>query len=188
MKRLLLLFILPIMISCENKKTQDDKDLKTDLQVMSEEFNKNKIDLTLNAIPKYFSAQTVGGKPFNSEDYKGKDLVIFIYDKSYLKKSDTYDMAAELNEIYNSHKDKVRFIGIIEGFVDNDAELQDYIKSSKLEFDQIDNTVSTDKEEKLIHNISCTPAKILIDKTGKVIASSCGGKSSVELLSKLEKL
>jgi cytochrome oxidase Cu insertion factor (SCO1/SenC/PrrC family) len=176
------------MISCENKKTQDDKDLKTDLQAMSEEFNKNKIDLMLNATPKYFSVKTVSGKQFNSEDYKGKDLVIFIYDKSYLKKSDTYDMTAELNEIYNSNKDKVQFIGIIEGFVDDDAELKDYIKNSKLEFDQIDNTVSQNKEEKLIHNISCTPAKILIDKTGKVIASSCGGKSSVELLDKLEKL
>lgn len=188
MKKILLLFILPFMISCENKKTQDDKDLKTDLQAMSAEFNKNKIDLHLNATPKYFSAQTISGKLFNSEDYKGKDLVIFVYDKSYLKKSDTYDMAAELNEIYNSYKDKVQFIGIIEGFSDNDAELQDYIKNSTIAFDQIDNTISQNKEEKVIHNISCEPAKILIDKSGKVIASSCGGKSSVELLNQLEKL
>ncbi|KFF04626.1 peroxiredoxin family protein [Flavobacterium reichenbachii] len=185
MKYFLLLLIFPIMISCENKKAQEEKDLK-ELQAMALEMKKNEIDFSLNAVPKYFSAKTIKGSSFNSEDYKGKNLVVFVYDKSYLKKSDSYDMAEELNEIYDLYKDKVQFIGIVEGFVDNDAELQDYLKSSKIAFDQIDNTISTDKEEKLHHNLVCSPAKILIDEKGKVTAASCGGGSSFHLVEKLK--
>jgi len=188
MKQLLLLFTLFFMVSCEDKKSPEKKDLKTELQTMSEKFKQNQIDLQLNATPKYFSAKTISGKQFNSEDYKGKNLVILVYDNSYLKKSDTYDLSEEFNKIYNSYKDKVLFIGIIEGFTDSEAELQKSVKESKILFDQIDNTISTNQEEKIIHNISCDPAKIVIDQSGKVILSSCGGKNSSDLISILEKL
>lgn len=188
MKHFLCFFILIAMISCGNKKSDDDKDLKKELHAMSENFNDNKIDLKLHATPKYFSAPTVSGKLFNSKDYKEKILVVFIYDKSYLEKTENYDMSAELNEIYNLYKDKAQFIGIIEGFIDDNTELQKTLKNSKIAFDQIDNTIAPNKEEKVIHNISCEPAKIVIDQTGKVIVSSCGGKNNDELNSILEKL
>ena len=38
------------------------------------------------------------------QDFKNKNLVVFIYDKSYLKKSETYDMTKELNEMEKSVK------------------------------------------------------------------------------------
>lgn len=188
MKHILLLFTLLFMISCSDKKNQENKELKKDLQAMSKEFNNDKVDLQLNATPKYFTAQTINGKLFNSEDYKGKDLVIFIYDNSYLQKSENYDMTEELNTVYDKYKDKVQFIGIIEGFSDNEAELQNIIKNSKIAFDQINNTISPNKEEQVIHNISCDPAKIVVDKSGKVILSSCGGKNTSDLTTILDKI
>jgi cytochrome oxidase Cu insertion factor (SCO1/SenC/PrrC family) len=113
---------------------------------------------------------------------------VFIYDKSYLKKSETYDMAKELNEIYSSHKDKVQFIGIIEGYVENENELKKYLNTSKIVFEQIDNTKSQNKPEILNYNMFCSPSKILINRKGKVIYSSCGGGDSDKLTQKLDSI
>lgn len=98
-KILVLLTILSCMISCQNKEKQEENNLK-ELQKQAQELMKNQIDFFRNATPKYFSATTINGKLFNSQDLKNKNFVVFIYDKSYLKKSDTYDMTKELNEIY----------------------------------------------------------------------------------------
>lgn len=186
-KILTVLAILPFIISCQNKKEQEEADLK-ELQKQAQELRKNQIDFFMNATPKYFSAKTVNGKLFNSQDFKNKNLVVFIYDKSYLKKSDTYDMTKELNEIYSSYKDKIKFVGIIEGYVENQNELNEYLKKSKILFEQIDNTKSQDKSEILNYNMYCSPAKILINSSGKVIHSSCGGGNSYELIQKLDSI
>ncbi|WP_406843689.1 peroxiredoxin family protein [Flavobacterium soyae] len=186
-KILLLLAILPFLISCQNKKEQKDNNLEK-LQKQVQELMKNQIDFFMNGTPKYFSAKTINGKLFNSQDFKNKNLVVFIYDKSYLKKSDTYDMTKELNEIYNSYKDKIKFVGIIEGYVENQNELNEYLKKSKILFEQIDNTKSHDKPEILNYNMYCSPAKILINSNGKVIHSSCGGGNSYELIQKLDSI
>ncbi|WP_417941528.1 peroxiredoxin family protein [Flavobacterium sp. RS13.1] len=188
MNKILALFaILLLLISCQNRKEQEENNLKR-LQKQAQELMKNQIDFFMNATPKYFSAETLSGKRFNSQDFKNKNLVVFIYDKSYLKKSDTYDMTKELNEIYNAYKDKIEFIGIIEGYVENQNELDEYLKKSKILFEQIDNTISQDKPEILNYNMYCSPAKILIDPSGKVIHSSCGGGNSYELIQKLESI
>ena len=187
MKKLLqLLVILSFIISCQNK-SQEQSDLK-ELQKQAQEFRKKQIDFFINATPKYFSAKTLDGKLFNSKNYKGKNLLVFIYDKSYLKKSETYDMAKELNEIYSSHKDKVQFIGIIEGYVENENELKKYLNTSKIVFEQIDNTKSQNKPEILNYNMFCSPSKILINRKGKVIYSSCGGGDSDKLTQKLDSI
>ena len=186
-KLLLLLAILPFMISCQDKKEQQENNLKK-LQEEAKELKKNQIDFFMDAIPKYFSATTVDGKLFNSQDFKNKNLVVFIYDKSYLKKSETYDMTKELNEIYISYKNKIKFIGIIEGYVENQKELNEYLKNSKILFEQIDNTKSQSKPKILNYNMYCSPAKILISSSGKVIHSSCGGGNSYELIQKLDSI
>jgi peroxiredoxin len=149
---------------------------------------KNQIDFFLNAKPKYFSAKTIKGSVFNSQNYKGKNLVVFIYDKSYLKKSDSYDMAEEFNALYKEYQNDVSFIGIVEGFVENEKELKDYLSHSNVLFEQIDNTKSYDKSEKLNYNIFCSPAKILIDINGKVIHSSCGGGNNTIIAQKLDSI
>lgn len=187
MKKFPVLLIILSLLSCESKKEREEKFLK-DFQEQAKEMKKNQIDLFLNATPRYFSAKTIQGKAFNSKDYQGKNLVIFIYDKSYLKKSESYDMAEEYNTLYNEFKNNAEFIGIIEGFIENEKELKGYLSHSTVLFDQIDNTKSYDKSEKLNYNIFCSPAKILIDVNGKVIHSSCGGGNSIEITQKLDSI
>ncbi|WP_017496454.1 hypothetical protein [Flavobacterium sp. WG21] len=188
MNRILaLLAILPFLISCQNKKEQEENNLK-ELQKQAQELRKNQIDFFMNATPKHFSAKTLSGKLFNSQYFKNKNLVVFIYDKSYLKMSDTYDMTKELNEIYKAYKSKIEFVGIIEGYVENQNELNEYLKNSKILFEQIDNTKSKNKPEILNYNMYCSPAKILINSNGKVIHSFCGGGNSYELIQKLERI
>lgn len=177
---------MPFIISCE-KKIEKDKKVREQQKIVRE-IKKEDLNFSLNAKPEYFSARTINGKLFNSADYKGKTIVIFIYDKSYLVKSGTYDMSEEFNGIYNTYKDKAKFIGIIEGFNDSKAEFDKNLKNSKIAFDQIDNTISENTEDKLHYNLSCSPAKVIIDKTGKVILSTCGGKNDTELVDKLKNL
>ncbi|GAA4149876.1 hypothetical protein GCM10022217_02320 [Chryseobacterium ginsenosidimutans] len=187
MKKILSLFIILSILSCESKEEKKEKFLK-DLQEQAKEMKKNQIDLFLHAKPKYFSAKTINGTTFNSQNYKGKNLVIFIYDKSYLKKSDTYDMPEEFNNLYKEFKNNANFIGIVEGFIENEKELKDDLNQSNILFEQIDNTKSYDKSEKLNYNTFCSPAKILIDINGKVIHSSCGGGNSTEITRKLDSI
>jgi peroxiredoxin len=187
MKKILSLFIILSILSCESKEEKKEKFLK-DFQEQAKEMKKNQIDLCLHAKPKYFSAKTINGTTFNSQNYKGKNLVIFIYDKSYLKKSDTYDMPEEFNALYKEFKNNADFIGIVEGFIESEKELKDFLNQSNILFEQIDNTKSYDKSEKLNYNIFCSPAKILIDINGKVIHSSCGGGNSAEITQKLDSI
>ncbi|MDQ0592778.1 peroxiredoxin [Chryseobacterium ginsenosidimutans] len=187
MKKNLSVFIILSILSCESKAEKKEKFLK-DFQEEAKEMKKNQIDLFLNAKPKYFSAKTTNGTTFNSQNYKGKNLVIFIYDKSYLKKSESYDMPEEYNTLYKEFKNNANFIGIVEGFIENEKELKDYLNQSNILFEQIDNTKSYDKSEKLNYNIFCSPAKILIDINGKVIHSSCGGGNTTEITRKLDSI
>ena len=126
-----LLALTFIFSSCQSKKEKEEK-LQKELQVAAQEMMKDRIDLEMDATPKYFSAKTIDGKTFNSEDYKGKNLVIFVYNENYLKKSDTYDMPSEhdipteLNEIYDKYKDQAHFVGILDDAVeDKDQALAD---------------------------------------------------------------
>ncbi|TRX35864.1 AhpC/TSA family protein [Flavobacterium sp. ZT3R18] len=137
----------------------------------------DKIDLFMGSTPKKIIAKTLDGSVFNSKEHTGKYLVIFIYDKGYLKKSESYDMVEELNTTYKDFKNKIHFIGIIKGFIESKKELNDLVSNSKIDFKQIDNTKSYKKNEKLDYNIFCSPAKIIISPEGKVIYSACGGKT-----------
>lgn len=189
MKKLLLFVALFVLAACQNKEKEKQKENEIkELQKQALEIKKNQIDFFINAKPKYFSAKTLDGKTFNSADHKGKNLLILIYDKSYLRKRESYDMVQELNELYHSYNDKIKCIGMIEGYVENQNELDGYMKSSGILFDQIDNTKSQNKPEILNHNLFCSPAKILIDTNGKVIHSSCGGGESNELIQKLDRI
>jgi peroxiredoxin len=187
MKKILALFVILSVLSCESEKEKKERIFK-EFQKEAKELKKNQIDFFLNAKPKYFSAKTIKGSVFNSQNYKGKNLVVFIYDKSYLKKSDSYDMAEEFNALYKEYQNDVSFIGIVEGFVENEKELKDYLSHSNVLFEQIDNTKSYDKSEKLNYNIFCSPAKILIDINGKVIHSSCGGGNNTIIAQKLDSI
>lgn len=188
MKHFFFLLFLFFAVSCNNKKNSDDEDFLKSFEKESKEYQKNVINFDLNATPKDFSARTVNGKTFNSKEYAGKNTVIFIYNVSYLEKSESYNMSQELNEIYSSFKDDAHFIGIVEGFVVNEKDFKRNLKNSNLLFEQIDNTISESKSKELFYNIVCTPAKILIDKKGKVIASSCGGGNSEALVYKLDSI
>ncbi|MBK1898033.1 peroxiredoxin family protein [Chryseobacterium paridis] len=187
MKYIVILLVILSQISCESKEEKKQRIFK-EFEKEAKAIRKNQIDLFVNAKPKYFSAKTINGSVFNSQDYKGKNLVIFIYDKAYLKKSDSYNMAEEFNALYTEFKNEAHFIGIVEGFVENDKALKDYLSHSTVLFDQIDNTKSYNKSEKLNYNIFCSPAKILIDINGKVIHSSCGGGNNMIIGQKLDSI
>ena len=192
MKNVKMNFFLVILsfciLSCSGDKKQKVKNDLDENQTQIINMKNQKIDFFLDAQPEHFSATTISGKQFNSKDFIGQNLVVFIYDKGYLKSDETYDMPKELNEIYDAYKDKVSFVGIIEGFVENDEELTDYLNSSHILFEQIDNTISYEKTKNLTYNIFCTPAKILINKDGKVIHSSCGGGENTEFISRLNEI
>jgi hypothetical protein len=187
MKYILALLMILSVLSCESEKEKKERILK-EFQKEAKELKKNQIDFFLHAKPKYFSAKTINGTVFNSQNYKGKNLVIFVYDKSYLKKSATYDMPEEFNALYKEFKNDAYFIGIVEGFIENEKELKDYLSQSNVLFEQIDNTKSYNKSEKLNYNIFCSPAKILIDINGKVIHSSCGGGNNTIIEQKLDSI
>ena len=210
MKKILLLFaILLLNISCQNKKENQENNSSevrkenkklvnkkketneynlTEIHRENQKLMNSKIDFSLDAKPEYFAAKTIDGNLFTTQDFKNKNIVIFIYDKSYLKKSETYDMTEEFNIIYYSYKDKIKFLGIIEGYDKNENELHEYIKNSQISFEQIDNTETQNKSKILDYKMFCSPAKILIDTNGKVIHSSCGGGNSNELVQKLDSI
>ncbi len=187
MKYLLLVVSSFLLFSCK-KKEDNDQDYLKKFQKEFDEYKEKAIDFDLNTTPKYFSATTIDGKSFNSKDHSGKNIVIFIYDASYLKKSESYNLSQEFNDVYNSFKEDAQFIGIIQGFVENEKDFNDSVTNSKLLFQQIDNTISQTKSKELFYNIVCTPAKILIDVNGKVISSTCGGRNTAALVYKLDSI
>ena len=170
--KLYLISIILILFNSCNRKNKSIKEI--------DKLNDApKLKLFLNEQPINFNAKTIDGYHFNSLENKDKYWVIFIYDKGYLKSSNNYDMPSELNYTYERFKDNVSFIGIIEGLIDSENELYNLIAQNSIKFKQIDNTkaYSFKKEEKLNYNIYCSPAKIIINPNGKVIFSSCGGKT-----------
>lgn len=185
----LILSLVSLLTSCQDKKSIEENNL-IEIQAQSKEYLKNRIDFFQDATPKYFSAQTISGKKFSSEDFKGKNLVIFIYDETFLKKRETssYDMQDDFNTLYVNYKDNVNFIGILQGFLESEQDLEHILKDVHFKFDQIDNTESYNKEKKIKYNIFCTPAKILIDVCGKINISSCGGAVNDELIRKLDSI
>jgi len=182
MKKITLLLFASILffLSCNG---QDKKE-------RSKQFiaaNKADIDFNIGSRPKYFSVKTIDGSTFNSKAHEGKYWIVFVYQIDDLKKSENYDMVAELNETYQRFGNKFPMIGIAEGFSEDEQETQKLFKESKLQFKQIDNTEGVNKEIKLKENVVCTPAKILIGPDGKVILNGCGGKTK-SLDDELERL
>lgn len=184
MKKLLLLtLILPFPFSCQ-KKEEPDIDRTKELA----EYRKKLITLEPEQKLKDFSAKTISGKTFNTKDYLGKTLVIIVYRKDYLQKSDTYDMPAEMNRVYEATKDKANFIGILEDHDDDQKALHQKMKNSGILFDQIDNTQSTEKQKQILLGSFCYPLKTVIDKDGKIVYSKCGGHGEENLIEAINSL
>ncbi|RZL19389.1 MAG: hypothetical protein EOO96_26085, partial [Pedobacter sp.] len=136
MKRIFLimgsLFVLT-MSAC----SQANKDEKKEIEMV-------KPKITLNLLegdkPKDFTAKTTDGSTFNSAENKGKYWAVFVYDKSYLVKSDSYDMVAELKETIKNFGDKIPMLVIVKGFSDDEPALKTMIANAKISIKQIDNT------------------------------------------------
>ena len=182
---LISLFVSVFLFSC-NSEEKEKKQFEMELQKLSEK----QINFHLDAKPKYFSAKTMDGKIFNSKDYAGKYLMIFVYGENYLetKNQDGYDMQNDFNDMYNLYSDKVQFIGVLEELVKNDEDLKKLKNKIKLEFPQIDNTRSFDKPKQFENNAFCYPYKALINREGKVIYASCGNAYSGDLRLKLDSI
>ncbi|WP_300673035.1 redoxin domain-containing protein [Soonwooa sp.] len=184
MKKLILLtLILPFVFSCQ-KKEEPDIDRTKELA----EYRKKLVTLELGQNLKDFSAKTISGKTFNTKDFHGKTLVIIAYPKSYLQKSDTYDMPAELTRIYEATKDKANFIGIVEDHDSDENALHQKMKSAGIPFDQIDNTQGSNKNRQILFGAVCYPSKTVIDKSGKIIYNKCGGFGEENLISVIDSL
>ena len=169
-----LLLLTLFFFSCKEKE-EDNEDFLKRFKIE----NPNKIKLFLNEVPKKFQAKTLDGSIFDSKENDGKYWVIFIYDQDRLQKSENYDISTELNYTYDTYKDNVAFIGIIEGLIDSEEEFQQLLKNNDIKFKQIDNTRAWNfkKEEVLDFNIYCGPAKVIINPDGKVIYVACGGRT-----------
>ena len=175
MKKFITLSLLLITLFGCNGESQE----KTKEEKMKEIIAANKadVDLLMGSTPKEFSAKTVDGSLFKSSENKGKYWIIFVYQNSYLKKSESYDLVAELNATHQKYGSQFPMIGIVNGFSDDPAKMTKSITEAKFNFKQIDNTQGPEKEEEVNENVYCTPAKILIDPAGKVIYNGCGGKT-----------
>jgi len=137
--------------------------------------NKADIDLSIGRKPKDFSAKTIDGKTFNSTENKGKLWLIFVYDRDYLTKTETYDLVADVKQAHIKYGDKIAMLGIVSGFSDDEPSLRKLLTAANIPFRQIDNTEGPGKEVQLKDNVICTPARILIGTDGKVIYNKCGG-------------
>lgn len=182
--------MLLALIGCSGKSQEKDQAENMKEMIAA---NKADIDLLLGASPKEFSAKTVDGSIFDSAEHNGKYWVIFVYQNSYLKKSESYDLVSELNAMHQKYGNQFPMIGIVNGFSDDAAAMTKSITEAKFNFKQIDNTQGPEKDEVIKENVYCTPAKILIDPTGKVVYNGCGGKTEtfailLDSLVKLKKL
>lgn len=86
MKKFITLSLLLITLFGCNGESQE----KTKEEKMKEIIAANKadVDLLMGSTPKEFSAKTVDGSLFKSSENKGKYWIIFVYQNSYLKKSE----------------------------------------------------------------------------------------------------
>jgi len=171
MKKIAIFSLLIIILFGCTGKSQDEK-----TKEMATE-SKPSVDLLQGSTPIDFTAEATDGSTFNSADNKGKYWAIFVYDRSYLTKSESYDMVAELNETYKKFGSKIPMLGIANGFSDDEKAIKALFAKAKFSFKQIDNTRGPEKDERINDNVFCTPAKILIDPTGKVVYNGCGGKT-----------
>ena len=180
---LMMILLSTTIISCKQQPKQSVDAKEQEIP--------SKIDFNMDATPVCFSAKTIDGKVFNSEEHKDEYWIVFIYDKHHFAKNEefAFDILSDFNTVFETFKDKFRFVGIIEGFVETDNELDSLINSRELlPFPQIDNTKSYDKQEKINHNVFCTPAKIVIAPNGKVIYNGCGGTSTSDITDILENI
>lgn len=188
MKKLLLLFIALSLSACKEKK---EATTAKNIDKIREEWKKNRLDFFIGATPLPFSAKTMNGHQFNSSDYKGKNLVIFIYSKKSLERNPnlSYNMTDDLNRLFTEYKDQAGFIRILEGLEDDKAIYEKALKDAgNIQFEQIDNTKSPQRQEQIKYNTFCTPARILINSNGKVVHSNCGGATDQELMRKLDSI
>jgi len=169
-KTALLSLLVIILFGCTGKSQEEQSKTMTTV-------SKPTVDLAQGSKPINFSAKTTDGSTFNSAANKGKYWVIFVYDKSYLSKSESYDMVTELSETYKKFGGKIPMVGIANGFSDDENAIKKLFANANFGFKQIDNTQGPEKEQKVNDNVFCTPAKILIDPTGKVVYNGCGGKT-----------
>ncbi|WP_316807897.1 hypothetical protein [Pedobacter agri] len=175
MKKLTLLSLMIIaLFGCDGESQEKIKNEEMKEVVIAD---KTAIDLLLGDSPKDFSVKTADGSLFKSADNKGKYWVIFVYQNSYLKKSDSYDLVAELNATHQKFGKHFPMIGIVNGFSDDAAAMTKSIIEAKFNFQQIDNTQGPEKDQVINENVYCTPAKILINPEGKVVYNACGGKT-----------
>lgn len=158
------------LFACQSSPDQDKKTLD---EYFAEQ-RKNQVDFSIGSQPRNFSVKTIDGQQFELAKQRGKHLVVFVYDKTWLKVDSSYNLSKELNGTYRKFKDQIAFIGIINGDLEPD-QLKTLLARSKMEFPQIDNTVNVDKNEVINDNVVCTPAKIIIDPAGKVLYNGCGG-------------
>lgn len=167
--------ILSVLFSCSLFGCQPsaNKDKKTLDEYFAEQ-RKNQVDFNIGSQPRNFLVKTIDGQQFELAKQRGKHLVVFVYDKTWLKVDSSYNLSKELNGTYHKFKDQIAFVGIINGDIEP-GQLKALLASSKMEFPQIDNTVSGDKSEVINDNVVCTPAKIIIDPAGKVLYNGCGG-------------
>ena len=172
----ILIFAVLVLLFTACNSTSATK--KKDMEEKQATYSKAKIDLLEGATPGEFSAKTTDGSTFNSKDNKGKYWVVFVYDSGSIAKTETYDLAAELNKTYQLFGNKIPMVGLVNGFSDDEPALQKLFAEAKFSFKQIDNTEGPNKEKPLDDNVFCTPAKILIDPNGKVIYNGCGGKTT----------
>lgn len=144
-----------------------------------------KIDFNAGNSPAEFSVKTTEGKIFASKAYRGKYLVVLFYNKSFFKQQRNNGFTVSLNKMAKKLKGKVGFVGIMNGFVENEKEGGEIFRNNVFSFPQVNNTLSYDQDAQLNDNVFCTPAAIVIDPKGEVVYHQCGDSEMPGILHQL---
>ena len=162
MKKLSIFISFFCLISCLKKG--NDKEQNIIKSIADINFDKG-------VTPK-FTAHTINKGLFNSKDLKGKNVVLVVN-----RVDQEGHMAEDFNALVKKFKDKnVDFILIIDGDLESENKIENIINLYDSTTIFIDNRkVEFSNNPQVNYTIYCWPAKILMDKEGKVIYSSCGG-------------
>lgn len=163
MKKLSIFISFFCLISCFKKGNDKEQNI-----IKSTAY----INFDKGVIPKFFTANTINKGLFNSKDLKGKNVVLVINKVDF-----EGEMSEDFNALVKKYKDKnVDFILIIDGDLESKNKIENITSLYDSSTIFIDNRkVEFSNNPQVNHIIYCWPAKILMDKEGKVIYSSCGG-------------
>lgn len=177
-----------LLTACGNKqeasKTKEDTSKTASVEV--EKDNKEQSDEQSDAPFSKFTAPDVDKKEYNQDILKEADITVINLWGTFCKPCvEEMPAFAELAEEYKDKK--VQFIGIVVDALDLKGEYSDsQIDAAKKLMEEagvkyLNLLPSPDLMESYLSTVQALPETLLVDKDGKILQSSLGGKSKEDL-------